>query len=54
MKNPGRYLMQNDLFILDVQGMTSIGSPLETGYQIVAGRKIVHYLSFSFIAPLEA
>src|SRR6185312_4743692 len=54
MKDTGGYLVKNDLFSVYIQGMPGIGPPLETGDQVIARRKIVYYLSFSFIAPLEA
>src|ERR1700743_2531936 len=54
MEDPRRDLMQNDLLVIDVQGMACIGTTLEPGYQVVAGSKIIYNLSFSFIPPLEA
>ena len=54
MKYAGRYLVEDDLFVLYIQGMTRVGSALETGYQVIAGCEKIHDLSLSFIAPLEA
>ena len=34
--------------------MPCIRAALEPGYEVVTGSKIVYYLSFSFIPPLEA
>jgi hypothetical protein len=54
MKYPGRNLVEHYFFVLYIQGMTRIGTSLETGYKIILAGKKINDFTLSLIAPLEA
>ena len=47
-------LLQCEFFPAELQRVTGIGTALETGHDLVTGRKHVHDLTLALIAPLEA
>lgn len=49
-----RNSVQDNLITVDVKGVAGIRTSLKTGNHIVAGSKVVYYLSLSFVAPLQA
>ncbi len=52
-ENTRRNGAQHMLAAVELQRVPCIGAALETGYKVVLGSEHVHYLTFSFIAPLE-
>jgi hypothetical protein len=53
-KDPGRYRMEYDFLTIQPQGMTRIGSSLETGNPGIVRGQDIHRFAFAFIAPLQA
>ena len=45
---------KNILLTFKLQGVSSIGTALETGYHIILRGQHVDHLTFSFVAPLES
>src|SRR5690606_8500186 len=54
MENSRRYGVQHMFQSIEFKCMAGIWATLEPGYHIVFGSQYIHYLSFSFVAPLEA
>ena len=39
---------------VELKSVAGVGTALEAGHDVVAGREHVHYLAFSLVAPLQA
>ena len=46
--------MKHERSVSELDGVSSIGTALETGHHGIALCKIIHDLAFSLVAPLEA
>ena len=53
-ENTGGNRVKHKMVTAKDQGMTGIGTTLETGYHLVGGSEHIHYFAFTLVAPLEA
>jgi len=52
-EDAGGNRVENKFRVPELQGVSCIGSPLETGYDFIFGREYIHDLTFPLVAPLE-
>ena len=46
--------MEGECFIINLDGMTGVGTTGKTNYELGIFREIVHHFPFTFVAPLGA